>query len=160
MKRHVDTVANKRAAQMWAALGKGKRIGSTEEWRREALAQRMRADAAENKYHRLAGECVVLTAGLEMAAAARKEIAETLDIFRAERGGSNKEAVALGNAAIHRHADSRMMALENNKGERVYMPKSATIDDMVKLGVKGLRIRPRGTPLRDDEWTPVEAKSQ
>lgn len=40
----------------------------------------------------------------------------------------------------------------NSKGEKLFLPASATIEDLVKLGVTNIRVEPMGTPIRKGYW--------
>lgn len=40
----------------------------------------------------------------------------------------------------------------NRKGEKMFLPASATIEDLVKMGITDIRVKPMGSPIRKGYW--------
>lgn len=48
--------------------------------------------------------------------------------------------------------NTEYVSMWNNKGEVIQIPASATIEDLLKMGVKDIRFGKPGEPLEDGWW--------
>jgi len=53
-----------------------------------------------------------------------------------------------------------MITLKNNKGEVIILPRFATIETLVEMGVDKMRFAKHGEPLPDGWWVATEGSKK